>query len=630
MSASTGDLSPPKPVFHSTIPYDSDDEDDTWKRIPSGLQENGWNDWKLNDKVKTCECHICGERVRKWSWKCSRRNCHVCSECVEAYPATRGDGELMWHQHHYMARDWLKVVCGCRYLTKQAPYVADKLVQHGWVSRAPKRHAELASGVERKRKREDSESKDEAKSENMKLEATSQQAFWQAGPSSAGLVDQSIASTSSTDKSLAQLEPPTDAKGVMVKANDAGAHLRGSSTLVVGAGIIGLCIARELAMKTKQAGVRHAITVVDIRGSYCELASGNCAGLLSVYGRPVELQELCGLSFECWAELVGTPGFTDATDFQSDAVYTASRLNVDRREAEPSWYTGNDLDSFHPDRHTLGKLDSKKLATWLFEECYKHDVSFIFNHSLDEITLDASNRPSSANILCLSGNDRRKSSIQCQNVVFATGPFTAEILESILPESFLQLKNHVRQAHWLRLPVPRMTTKDHVGLLLPDLANADRKLDGTIWISGQLANDSILICGQDKNTKNVALNPADALLLPENSKIPRRLRTVTAKCLRHDEEAVRTAQGDVRIGSSFISTSEHGLPVLDEVPVFMLNRANGDGGGKQGCGIWLCFGFEAYGTTLAPGAARALCRRIFGEASRIDDETLSLRQAGNS
>ena len=77
-------------------------------------------------------------------------------------------------------------------------------------------------------------------------------------------------------------------------------------------------------------------------------------------------------------------------------------------------------------------------------------------------------------------------------------------------------------------------------------------------------------------------------------------------------------------GSSLISSSSNGLPVIDTVPTSLLLNPTSSEALRQESGLWLCFGFGMYGTTLAPGAARALCRRMFGESSGMDDGNFNL------
>ncbi|KAI7493523.1 hypothetical protein KC367_g8573 [Hortaea werneckii] len=653
--------SPPAPVFYNNIPYDSDDEDDTWKHAPTGKQQNGHNDWRKNTKIKTAKCAICGYRVSHWSWVCSKFSCHVCSDCIEKDPSTRGESDLRgapyWYQYNYLARDWLKAVCGCRYSTRQAPYIKEKFMQHHWECLPPIKNDELEAGKEQKRKQAEKkrlqqEHLSEDEDDSMPDDSLETAAYHipdheYEGPASArptiagsrqirsqpiaGIyqeaatpedveTESSSASTSSVDFNPrpSNILPDPFVDTIKPSATASDSHLRGGSTIIVGAGIVGLNIARELAIQIEQAGIRHAITVIDIREDVCCLASANCAGLLSIHGRPNPLQSLCDLSLEAWGDLADIPGFQESTKLRLDSVYAVARSDGKYRDAKPSWYTGHELDSFDQDSTSIGKLDTDSLIDYLLADCRARGVRFIFNRSIDTATMK------SGKLYAITTTDPhrkgRNATLQCQNLILAAGAYTSGIVQYLFPQNSLQLENHVRDAHWYHTLVPDMTKEDDVGLLLPDIAESDRLLDDKVIMVSSREDEIVSVVGQDKESKNIPLSPADAMAdHPGDRNALRHLKRLIAKTLR-------PISGDYRYteGSSLISSSNNGLPVVDSVPTSLLFNTADSEASKQESGLWLCFGFGMYGTTLAPGAARAVCRRMSGEASGMDDGNLSL------
>ncbi|KAI6856798.1 hypothetical protein KC343_g8078 [Hortaea werneckii] len=657
-----GHAPPPAPVYYNDIPYDSDDEDDTWKHAPTGKQQNGHNDWRKNTKIKTAKCAICGYRVSDWSWVCSKFSCHVCSDCIEKDPSTRGEGglrgALYWYQYNYLARDWLKAVCGCRYSTRQAPYIKEKFMQHRWECLPPIKNDELEAGKEQKRKQaekkrlqqehlsedeEDSMPDDSNEAGNNHIPDHEFDGSASPRPTITGSrhkraqsvaptyqepetpeeadIESSSASTSSIDLNprpsnilpdpfVDTIKPPTTTTSY--------SHLRGGSTIIVGAGIVGLNIARELAMQTEQAGVRHAITVIDIQEDVCCLASANCAGLLSIHGRPHPLQSLCDLSLESWGDLSDIPGFRESTKLQLDSVYTVARSDAKNRDAKPSWYTGHDLESFEQDSTSIGKLDTDSLIDYLLADCRSRGVSFIFNRSIDTATMKSGKL--SAIAITDPHRKGRNATIQCQNLILAAGAYTSGIVQYLFPQNSLKLENHVRDAHWYHTLVPDMTKEDDIGLLLPTIAESDRLLDDKMIMVSSQEDEIVSIIGQDRESKNIPLSPADAMAdHPGDRNALRHLKRLIA-------DRLRPVDGDRRCteGSSLISSSRNGLPVIDAVPTSLLFNTTENEASRQESGLWLCFGFGMYGTTLAPGAARAICRRMFGEPSGMNDGDLSL------
>ncbi|KAI7551020.1 hypothetical protein KC331_g2811 [Hortaea werneckii] len=654
--------SSPAPVFYNDIPYDSDDEDDTWKHAPTGKQQNGHNDWRKNTKIKTAKCAICGYRVSDWSWVCSKFSCHVCSDCIEKDPSTRGEGNLRgalyWYQYNYLARDWLKAVCGCRYSTRQAPYIKEKFMQHRWECLPPIKNDELEAGKEQKRKQaekkrlqqeqhltedeDDSMPDDSLQTAGYYIPHREFEGSASVRPTISGSRQKRVqgiapiyqeAATpeevdtggSSTSSSSVDLNPKlskilSDPFVDTIKPPTATSysHLRGGSTIIVGAGIVGLNIARELAIQTEQAGIRHAITVVDIREDACCLASGDCAGLLSVHARPNPLQGLCDLSLEAWGDLADTPGFHESTRLRLDSVYMVARLNGKNRDAKPSWYTGHDLDSFEQDGTSMGKLDTDSFINYLVSDCRARGVSFLFNRSIDTATMK------SGKLSAITITDPQRKShnatLQCQNLILAAGAYTSGIIKYLFPQNSLQLENHVRDAHWYHTLIPDMPEEDDIGLLLPDIAESDRLLDDKVTMVSSQADKIISIIGQDRRSQNLPLSPADAMAdHPGDRNALRHLKRLIARRLRPVDGDSRSTEG-----SSLISSSKNGSPVIDTVPTSLLLTSTSSGASRQESGLWLCFGFGMYGTTLAPGAARAVCRRMLGEASGMEDGDLAL------
>ena len=87
------------------------------------------------------------------------------------------------------------------------------------------------------------------------------------------------------------------------------------------------------------------------------LASGSCAGLLTAHGLPKELNELAQLAEECWTELFSSlAGFADEIDFCEESVYAVARLDGQGRTSKPSWYVGDELDTYVADRWSMGKM----------------------------------------------------------------------------------------------------------------------------------------------------------------------------------------------------------------------------------------------------------------------------------
>ena len=133
-------------------------------------------------------------------------------------------------------------------------------------------------------------------------------------------------------------------------------HLDGGSTVIVGAGFIGLFIARELALKVKEAGLEHTITVVEIRANHCELASGNCVGLLTTSGVPEQWQQLSDLAVLSWRKIVSSQETSRALGFSRTMSYVVTGSGGEGHEQAPAWFRVQSSQSVLDDDNAIGRM----------------------------------------------------------------------------------------------------------------------------------------------------------------------------------------------------------------------------------------------------------------------------------
>jgi hypothetical protein len=139
-------------------------------------------------------------------------------------------------------------------------------------------------------------------------------------------------------------------------------HLHNKTTVIIGAGVVGLAIARELAAATKSTHTKHEIIVVEKRESYAEETSQHCFGIIAEHGVPEGYEDLLALSLQSWNVLL------DAADnkyraqlrHQADGVIHVERLTRDEENAAvaraPGWYEPRSqevLNTYHSD---IGKM----------------------------------------------------------------------------------------------------------------------------------------------------------------------------------------------------------------------------------------------------------------------------------
>ncbi|KAK6440153.1 hypothetical protein LTR95_003627 [Oleoguttula sp. CCFEE 5521] len=333
---------------------------------------------------------------------------------------------------------------------------------------------------------------------------------------------------------------------------EASHPLTGKTTLIVGAGIVGMSIALELALRVKQAGVDHRIIIVEARESYAQLASGSYAGIIHSSKMPKRFKSVSKLSQQYWNGLI-------ESDNDNRFGYKVSSLrdawndgNVPARNS--GWFVQDfiELDSgVEAATIEVKTIDMAKYLPMLYRACCKSGVDFRFQSHVTDIYMQR-HRCYIEDIEVGSADPRighRGSPewVCCQNLIIAAGAFSTWLLNDLFPSETALLENHI-----------------------------DEYTD----VHGK----------PDKAT--------------ENKRLP---------------------LGRVLDGYKHTSVGrKSGMPVIDKIPWAVLGSINGR---DSTLGIHMCYGFGRYGTSLAPGAAKVVVNRIFGEDTGIDNAAYALEWA---
>lgn len=127
-------------------------------------------------------------------------------------------------------------------------------------------------------------------------------------------------------------------------------------TVIVGAGVVGLFIARELALEARSSNRKSHITVVEIRPSYCELASGHCNGFLTTSGVPNQWAALIKPALESWQTILSDPDARQRLRFSRDTLFSITDTGGVNADKSPSWLQGCTDPSLLEDFSALGRL----------------------------------------------------------------------------------------------------------------------------------------------------------------------------------------------------------------------------------------------------------------------------------
>ena len=144
--------------------------------------------------------------------------------------------------------------------------------------------------------------------------------------------------------------PPLQDLGPQTEAMKAGktnwsatqaGHFEGSQTVIVGAGIIGLALAAELAKKAWYSGKDHRVTIIDIRRKHCELASNHSAGLITRVGleETDSWEPLMRRSFETWREMLNSEALKQELAYNGEGNLVVTPANTRTGlDLLPQWF----------------------------------------------------------------------------------------------------------------------------------------------------------------------------------------------------------------------------------------------------------------------------------------------------
>lgn len=342
-----------------------------------------WNSWNKDEKTKTCKCESCGDRVRVWSYKCTKCFRHICSECLDS-----GSSKINWEKS--VAENHVVKGCWCMYRSNMNPEFrhgqppppirteeelrakeSKGLVAAG-KGQGPSRKTHKSKIIEDTPSPEpeddstfvepdkeyeapeassDATSKVESKRRGIKRKHASRESGAELSSTLGVRYVKKAKGTKGKERAVS-VSPPVTGSSTFSNVQ----QLHGTSTIVVGAGFVGLWAARELALEAQFAGVQHNITVIDIQNSYCNLASGHCAGFLTTTGIPESWSAIADIAKESWQEFLDPPELRQRLRFSSTSLFNVTDNGRTNWEKAPAWLQGGHGMSILEDLEALGRL----------------------------------------------------------------------------------------------------------------------------------------------------------------------------------------------------------------------------------------------------------------------------------
>ena len=344
--SSTTDMPPPatkgraprKAPMNDTAPDPNADRDDDYP-----------NKWRIERGKQTAKCMFCSRSLAgtKWCVTCENCNKRMCSPCWEGKRFNKYGEEL------FEGRVQNEEGCWCRFPTKYNP---------AWqgASEARKARMEKLIAAEMQAKRakmsEEVNSEDETDIEQpapkrLKLESTEPEEA--ASPSDYRYEESAVRFDDpfrARKKSPAVDSVQHYSSEVSPKQDMKIEHLHDKTTVIIGAGAIGLAIARELAAATRSTHTDHQIIVVEKRKSIAQEASQHCFGIIAEHGVPEGYEHLLALSLQSWNALLAAEddSFRRQLQYQADGIIHVESETAHEEDtavaSAPAWYNARPED----------------------------------------------------------------------------------------------------------------------------------------------------------------------------------------------------------------------------------------------------------------------------------------------
>lgn len=416
----------------------------------------------------------------------------------------------------------------------------------------------------------------------------------------------------------AALETHVTTPAIKLPGKSAKTHIEqlpNPGTIIIGAGIIGLFIALELAEKTSAGDIAHDITVVDINNGPSQLASGHCAGILNAAGMKTGWSPLQDVSDTQWRELLASKSFRKSTAF-AEQVYQLSLNESDAASTPVSWIRKHVGPSCAQDLRAIGSINPKMLSRWLQSHCEHLGVKFLFNEHPFAVERSSSGDLTGIHVEQWIERKRLVKTLPCKRMVIVAGPFSQDVLETLFPDRKLALDNDAILHQWMRINGIRIPRESNVGVIL-DMPDSETST-GPVQFAARRHHNAVEVSRCSRKTPDDIITHKDACRtrIGSTSEVRRIAGEILSSSNGRDAH-LRNIGEYVHQANFLISTGNEGNPVIGKVPDWVTSAT--DTSGETGSAdVWLAYGFGNYGTTLAPGVGRLLVQAMSGEEPEVD------------
>ncbi|PPJ60485.1 hypothetical protein CBER1_03188 [Cercospora berteroae] len=402
------------------------------------------------------------------------------------------------------------------------------------------------------------------------------------------------------------------------------------STVILGAGIIGLATAFYLSESSSHSGTIH---LVEAAPELFASASGKAGGLVAEDWFGPATAELGELSFRLHQELAteydgrkewgyarttGTSvvvGKSKQKKGQKWLEQGGSRAEVAAAErvehyAEgegPGWMrkTGGGKVEVLSEEGGMAQVDPKRLCEFLLKACFERGVELHQPAQAKWIERDGDGVPAA---MVIENAEGEESSIPCTRLLITAGAWTSDVFSKLFPDATTRIPVSQLAGYSLVVRSPRWTAKQEATGCHAVFASASEAWSPEIF---SRMGEEIYIAG---------LNDPDLPLsdLPTNAKVNARaideLRRVTESMIGEDFEVIRE-------GLCFRPVTRSGNPILARIPDNKLRTGSGPSLLR---GVFVCAGHGPWGISLSLGTGKIMSEMLLRQDLSCDVSDLGL------
>lgn len=264
------------------------------------------------------------------------------------------------------------------------------------------------------------------------------------------------------------------------------------------------------------------------------------------------------------------------------------------------------LVAVHSSAEQLSSRNPIALGQWLKQQCSLYGVELKSNTEV----LSA-NPTTTGHVLSLNVRDgeqtigQKASTITCDKLVFAAGPWTPTLLKALFPESSVSFDPVISAGDWIACEYPvGASTQPVSAVYFNDIV--DHKLefagrnDGYVWVTGQ------------KSQKG-EVPPLEIPAQADAASIAK-LTTYAERFLKHPQQSEKGLPV-VSQGQAYRPETQKQRPVIGPIPVCKLFV---DGSFKDGSNVLVNAGHGSYGVTLGMGSGKIMSQMILGGEMDLD------------